>query len=150
MIVTRWPNATTSTLVGSGRGNARGDVLHWLSSEGFPRRVRSLLRDFFDRLRLRLFPFLLEIVFERGFISLHDFFEHFGRGDARQIGSARCRRERQAEADQIVSRVADHSLIEVPDLDFDVFCRTGDRSEVAEVDNRRKSRSADLPVASRF
>ena len=78
-----------------------------------------------------MFPFLLEIVLERGFVPLHDFFEHFGRGDARQIASPRRRRERQAEADQIVSRVADYSLIEVPDLDFDVFRRTGDRSEVA-------------------
>ena len=39
----------------------------------------------------------------------------------------------QAQADQVVRRVADHGLVEVADLDLDAALRVGDRAEVAQV-----------------
>ena len=72
-------------------------------------------------------------MFEGGLVPRHDCFEHFSGGDARQVGTSRRRRERQAQADQIVGWISDDGLIEVPNLDFHLFRRIGDGAEIGEV-----------------
>lgn len=60
-------------------------------------------------------------------------FEHLSGTDARQVGTSRRRRERQAQTDHIVGWIRDDGLIEVPNLDFHMLRRIGDAAEIAEV-----------------
>jgi hypothetical protein len=41
--------------------------------------------------------------------------------------------QRQAEANEVVRRIADHGLVEVADLDGDLALRIGDRPQVADM-----------------
>ncbi len=85
-------------------------------------------------------------------VTLRHLLDHMGRGHAREVGAARGRRERKAEADQVVRRVADDGLVEVPDLD-DMTLGVRKRPEVAEMTitadpHRRPGRQA--PLAARL
>jgi hypothetical protein len=53
--------------------------------------------------------------------------------DARQIGAARRSRQRKAQPDQVVRRIADDGLIKIADLDGDISRSIRDRTEVADV-----------------
>ncbi len=66
-------------------------------------------------------------------IALDHLLHHEGGGDAGQVGAAGGGGEREAEADEIVGRVADDGLVEVADLDFDLAVGVGDGAEVADV-----------------
>jgi len=86
-------------------------------------------------------------------VTLRHLLDHMGRGHAREVGAACGRRERKAEADQVVRRVADDGLIEVPDLDRDMTLGVRKRPEVAEMSitadpHRRPGRQA--PLAARL
>ena len=66
-------------------------------------------------------------------IPRDDRFEHAGRGDTRQIGAPDRSRERQRKANQVVRRIADDGLVEVPDLYFDPAVGVRHRAEIANV-----------------
>ena len=102
---------------------------------GFPRRSSTrragLLGNFLDRPGLSLLLFFLEFVFEGGLIPRHYFFEHFGSVTPGKSEPRAADASDRPKADQIVGGIADDRLIEIPNLDFDVFRRIGDRAQIA-------------------
>jgi hypothetical protein len=60
-------------------------------------------------------------------------FEDSRRRDARKIGAARSRRQRQGKPDDVVRRVSDNGLIEISDLDGNASIDGRDRPEVSRM-----------------
>jgi hypothetical protein len=91
-------------------------VLDALLGEVAPAAVTGLLEDRDDGLGRRN-PFLVLGRAEGVVVAVHHFLDDVGRRHPRQVRAARRGGERQAEADQVMRRIADDGLVEVADLD---------------------------------
>jgi len=70
---------------------------------------------------------------EGAFIAVGQRLHHLNDRHAWQVGTARCRRERKPEPDEVVRGIADHRLIEIANLDLDAAIRIGDGPEIARM-----------------
>jgi hypothetical protein len=68
-----------------------------------------------------------------GLISGNERLQHFRSRNPRQVRAARSRRERKAQANEIIDRIADDRLVKVPDLNRNVTVAVGQRPKVAQV-----------------
>src|SRR5581483_3360285 len=68
-----------------------------------------------------------------GLIAFDDLLENTGGRHARQIRAARSRRQRQREADDVMSGIADDRLVQIPYLDGNASIDCCDRSEIADM-----------------
>ncbi len=96
---------------------------------GFPHQQPDLLRHLIRRIQ-RL---ALHLRRKGGLIALHHVLEHVSRRDARQVGAAGRHRQRQPEPHQIMHRIADHRLVQIPHLDRQRALDVGDRADIADM-----------------
>jgi hypothetical protein len=107
-------------------------VLDALFREMLPTPLKRLLQHGDHRFG-RVDP-LLFLVWPQGIlIAVHQVLDEVRGRDAREVGAARRRRQRQAEPDQVVRGVADHGLVEVADQDRHVALGVGHRPEIADM-----------------
>ncbi len=87
-----------------------------------------------DALRFVAFDLVLRAVaLPCALIANHHLFQHVGGGHAWEIGSTGRRAQRQRQSNQIVMRIADHRLIEIPNLHMHVTVRRSQRAQVASM-----------------
>ena len=67
------------------------------------------------------------------FIAVYHSFDDVGCGDAWQIRPSCCHRERQCEANEVVHRIPDDSLIQISNLDGQVAIGAGQGAEIADM-----------------
>src|SRR5580704_18868514 len=65
---------------------------------------------------VRLVLLRFEVAKQGALVAGNELFQYPCSRHARQVGSAGCRSQRQAEADQIMRGISDHGLIKISDL----------------------------------
>jgi hypothetical protein len=98
-----------------------------------PAAAQGLRHDFMNRLDFFNAGALAMAVTERGRVADHHLLDHSGCGDAGQVGTARRRRQGQAQPDQIMHGIADHGLIEITDLDIHPSRQIGHGTQIADM-----------------
>src|SRR6516225_3631493 len=111
--------------------NRRAGVFEAFPGETFPRPSYGPFHDDSDGFGLLVMVYNLPL--EGLFVPFHHRLDHLRRRHAGQIRAAGGGCERQPETDQVMSGIADHSLIKISDLDVDAAFGIRERSQIADM-----------------
>src|ERR1700685_3499994 len=120
-----WPEALTHGYLGP-------HVLNTLFSEMMPSPLQSAFQHVPYRGRRVRLSRAFTWIGEGDFISLHHLFEHERGCHTRQIRSPNSCCQRQPEANEIVDRVSDDRLVQIPDGYLDAALGVSNRAEVSQ------------------
>src|ERR1700722_1705738 len=82
---------------------------------------------------VRLVFLRFEVAKQGTLVARDELFQYPCSRHARQVGSAGCRSQRQAEANQIMRGISDHGLIKISDLYHNMAFHIGQGTKIANV-----------------